>query len=222
MTLYELLAKGGALIYPLLLCSVIGMGIILERSYHFHRIRAASSQLIDQAGKLLSQGKLQEAEEFCTQATGPVARVMATGLRHREQVPEEREKILSRVGSMELRRLSRHLRGLGIVAHVAPLIGLLGTVTGMINVFMKVQELGGEVNAAVLAGGIWEALITTAAGLTIAIPATVFYHHFEGIVDHYYAQMKEAGQLLEEWLRDKNIDWTKESETVTEDNEYEV
>ena len=118
---------------------------------------------------------------------------------HKRAHPEK-EKIISRAGSRELRKLEKNLRGLGIIAHISPLLGLLGTVTGMIKCFMKIQELGGRVDAQVLAGGIWEALITTAAGLSIAIPAIIFYHYFEGKVDNFYHQMKDAAEEILEHL----------------------
>ena len=94
--------------------------------------------------------------------------------------------------------MGKNLRGLGIIGHISPLLGLLGTVAGMIEAFITIEELGGRVDASVLAGGIWEALITTAFGLSVAIPAIVFYHYFEGRVDDIAAQMKDAAsEILE-------------------------
>jgi biopolymer transport protein ExbB len=221
MSFFNLISKGGPLMYPIILCSVIALAIILERWYYFFRMRNSAAGLPEQVSGLLREGCWEEAEKLCATTSDPVARIMATGLQVRERPAAERDDILARIGSAELRRLTGNLRGLGIVAHISPLLGLLGTVTGMMAAFMKIQELGGEVDAAILAGGIWEALITTAAGLTVAIPAMVFYHYFEGKIDTYYARMKEAAQLLTERLGEKQLAF-KSGPARTEDVEYGV
>jgi len=196
--MFEFFLRGGPLMWPILLCSVIAITITLERLYHFHRIRGNLPNFLSRVKKLLSEGKFHEAEKLCEGSPGPVAHILAIGINIRNRSSEEKEKIISRAGSRELRRLEKNLRGLGIIAHISPLLGLLGTVTGMIRAFVKIQELGGRVDASVLAGGIWEALITTAAGLSVAIPAIVFYHYFEGRVDSFSSQMKDAAsELLE-------------------------
>lgn len=111
---------------------------------------------------------------------------------------EEKEKMITKVGSLELQRLEKNLGSLAVIAHISPLLGLLGTVTGMIKAFMKIQALGGRVDASVLAGGIWEALITTAAGLSVAIPTLVAYYYFEGKVDGFEKEMRRIWSLKEE------------------------
>ncbi|MCL0038438.1 MotA/TolQ/ExbB proton channel family protein [Thermodesulfovibrionales bacterium] len=146
----------------------------------------------------MGEGKSEEAEKLCRDTPGPVAHILAMSIHLHERSPEEKEKILAQVGSKELRRLGKNLRTLGIIGHISPLLGLLGTVTGMIKAFITIQELGGRVDAAVLAGGIWEALITTAAGLSVGIPAITLYHYFEGRVDNTATQMKDAAsEVLE-------------------------
>lgn len=186
--------------WPILLCSIIAITIILERLYHLHRAKADIPNLLTQVKELLLNNRLEDAERLCKQTSGPVAHILAVGIHIHKRGLQEREKLIARAGSKELRRLEKNLRGLGIVAHISPLLGLLGTVTGMIKAFMKIQELGGKVDASVLAGGIWEALLTTAAGLSVAIPAILFYHYFEGKVDEFSYQMKEAAEELLEWL----------------------
>lgn len=186
--------------WPIFLCSIITVFVVLERFYFFHRSNLNVPNLLTRVKKMLIAGKLEEAERFAKSLPGPVARVVGISvhLKPRNYPPDEKEKIISQAGSNELRKLERHLRTLGIIAHISPLLGLLGTVTGMISAFMKIQELGGRVDASVLAGGIWEALITTAAGLSVAIPAMVAYHYFEGRVGEFCAQMKNAVQTLSE------------------------
>jgi biopolymer transport protein ExbB len=221
MSFFDLISKGGPVMYVIVLCSVIALAITLERWYYFFRIRKCAVGLSEQVNGLLREGRWQEVEELCTGNRDPVARIIAAGLQVREKPAAERDDILARIGSGEMRRLTGNLRGLGIVAHISPLLGLLGTVTGMMAAFMKIQELGGEVDAAILAGGIWEALITTAAGLTVAIPTMVFYHYFEGKIDTYYARMKEAAQLLSERLGERQLAFGS-GPARTEDVEYGV
>ena len=194
----EFILKGGPLMWPILLCSVLVITIVLERLYHLRRARAGLPNLLSCLKNLLREGKLGEAERLCRDTPGPVAHILAMGIHLHNRPPEEKEKILVRAGSRELRRLEKNLGTLGVIGHISPLLGLLGTVTGMIRAFIKIQELGGRVDASVLAGGIWEALITTAAGLSVAVPALVFHHYFEGRVDNFSHQMKEAaGEILE-------------------------
>ena len=194
----EFFLKGGPLMWPILLCSVIVIAIVLERLYHLHRAGVNLPNLLTRVKKLLWEGKPEEAERLCRDTSGPVAHILAMGIHLHNRSLEEKEKILARVGSRELRRLEKNLNALGIIGHIAPLLGLLGTVTGMIKAFVTIAELGGRVDASVLAGGIWEALITTAAGLSVAIPAIVFYHYFEGRVDNIATQMKDAAsEVLE-------------------------
>lgn len=190
--------KGGLLMWPILLCSMVSAAIILERFCCFYRARTGKPSIFPRVKALLKDGKTDEAFKLCEKTPGPIAHILAVGIHIRNRSVEEKEKLISKAGSKIIRHLDKNLRVLAVISNVATLLGLLGTVTGMIRVFMKIQELGGRVDAVVLAGGIWEALITTAAGLFVAIPALVAYHYFEGRVDDVSSQMKDAAsELLE-------------------------
>jgi len=196
--MFDLFLKGGPLMWPILLCSIVSITIILERSYCFYRARTKIPNIPSRVRGLLKDGKTEEALSFCEETSGPVAHILAIGIHIRHKNTEEKEKLISHAGSKIIRQLDKRLRGLAVIVNAATLLGLLGTVTGMIKAFMKIQELGGRVDASVLAGGIWEALITTAAGLFVAIPTLVAYHYFEGRVDDINNQMKDAAaELLE-------------------------
>ncbi len=199
--MFEFFLKGGPLMWPILLCSVISITIILERFYHFYRMRAKVPNIFSRVKGLLKDGNADEALKLCENTSGPIAHILAIGIHIRKRSIEEQEKMISRAGSRIIRQLEKNLRGLAIIGNITPLMGLLGTVTGMIKAFMKIQELGGRVDASVLAGGIWEALITTAAGLSVAIPTIVFYHYFEGKVDNIASEMKDVAQ---EFLEHQN------------------
>ncbi|MBU4251780.1 MAG: MotA/TolQ/ExbB proton channel family protein [Candidatus Omnitrophica bacterium] len=196
--MFEFLMKGGFLMWPILLCSVISVTIILERLYKLHRARIKIPNILSRVKNFLKEGKADEALKLCESVNDPVAHILAIVIRIRKRSIEEQEKMISRAGSRIIRQLEKNLSGLAIIGNITPLLGLLGTVTGMIKAFIKIQELGGRVDASVLAGGIWEALITTAAGLSVAIPTLVAYHYFESKVDNIGARMKDgAGELLE-------------------------
>ena len=196
--MFGFIMKGGPLMWPILLCSVVSATIILERLYKFHRARIKIPNMLSKVKNLIKNGKADEAIKLCEGANDPISHLLAIAMRIRKRGMEEQEKMIFRAGSKIIRQLESNLRGLAVIGNITPLLGLLGTVTGMIKAFIKIQELGGRVDASVLAGGIWEALVTTAAGLSVAIPTLVAYHYFEGKVDNIGARMKdEAVELLE-------------------------
>ncbi|MBA3066678.1 MotA/TolQ/ExbB proton channel family protein [bacterium] len=169
--MFNFILKGGILMWPILFCSLIAITIVLERFYNLRRAKTDVTDFLLQIRQLIDEKKLNS---------------------------EKLEKRIVLMGSKQVRKWETNLRGLATIANVTPLIGLLGTVTGMIKAFIKIQQLGGQVDASVLSGGIWEALLTTAAGLTVAIPALVAYHYFEGKIDNYSNQLKNsAAEYLE-------------------------
>lgn len=186
--------------WPILICSIVSATIILERFCNLHKAKreVLIPDFISQIKGLLKKKKVKDALRLAEDTKGPLARLISTGIANFHRSFEEKERIVSRVGSQEVRNLEKHLNILSLIADVSPLLGLTGTVTGLIKAFMKVQELGGRVDATQLAGGIWEALITTAFGLFVAIPTLASYHYFEKRVSLYASLMKDAaGELLE-------------------------
>ncbi|HIC91605.1 MAG TPA: MotA/TolQ/ExbB proton channel family protein [Syntrophaceae bacterium] len=202
--MFEFIAKGGFLMLPIIFCSIISLAIILERGWHLHRAKVDTKSLFFQVERYIKEKRLNDALDLCIRTPGPVAKVLAVGIENHENNPQGREMAISRAGSQELRRLGKNLRSLAIIANVTPLLGLLGTVTGMIKAFIKIQELAGRADATVLAGGIWEALITTAAGLIVAIPAMCAHQYFEGRIDDMALEMKEVVSGLFELIKSKD------------------
>lgn len=195
--MWEILSRGGVVMIPIALCSVIGLALILERSWHFWRIRRDQVLFQEEALEMLKTGKLEDLSARAKQSSSPLAPLILAFLDHREsREGGDRERALRRAGSRKLQELEHHLRGLHIIANVAPLLGLLGTVTGMINAFMKVESFGNRVEVSQLAGGIWEALLTTAAGLTVAIPCMLFYNYFLGRVQRIEMEMRDTAEVL--------------------------
>lgn len=186
----NLIIKGGFFIWPILLCSVISLTVILERLYYFYRTRSKNKNLPERTLAVINAKKAHEAIFLCEQDRSFIGRFLAIGIKIIGQSEEEKQKILRRAGSRELEEGEKRLRILSVIGSTSTLLGLLGTVTGMIQTFIKIESSGGAAEVSVLAGGIWEALLTTAAGLSVAIPTLVLYHYFEGIVDSRAIQLK--------------------------------
>lgn len=194
--MFNFFLKGGFLMWPILLCSIISTAIILERCCRFYCARTKIPNILFRVKNFLKEGKIEQSLRLCETAAGPIAHILAVGIHIRGRSFEEKEKLISRAAAKLVRQLDKNLHGLAVIGNITPLLGLLGTVTGMIRVFIKIQELGGRVDTSVLAGGIWEALITTAAGLFVAIPTLSAYYYFEGKVDNIASQMKDAALEL--------------------------
>lgn len=186
----ETILKGGLFIWPLLLCSVVALTVVFERLHYFHSTRTRSANLPERVHALLAQGDTTKALQVCKTEKGFTGNFLKVGIKVSDRVEDEKRKILRRAGSRTLEDAQKRLRVLSVVSNIATMLGLLGTVTGMIQTFIKIQATGGLADVAVLAGGIWEALLTTAVGLGIAIPTIVFYHYFESIVDNRAIEFK--------------------------------
>jgi len=182
LNVLKILSKGGWLIFPILLCSLIMIAVVIERFLTLRKARINTAGFTMRIRGALSDGDVDRARGICDRAKGPLAAVVKAGLEKYGARRSEVREILESAGNAEVFYLERYLGVLATIAGVAPLIGFLGTVTGMIRAFMDIQALGGNVNADVLAGGIWEAMVTTAAGLTVGIPALILYNYFVGKV----------------------------------------
>ncbi len=192
---YVVFSQGGPVMYVLLALSVGAVAIIVLKVLQFSslRLRRGESE-VDEALGLALRGDSSAAMDTLRACPSPLARVVEASLAaslDEKVTAEAADAELGRVGTAELRRLESWLRALSSIAHLSPLLGLLGTVSGMIGAFQKVEQLGGQVDAAVLSGGIWEALLTTAFGLTVAIPAMAAFYALESEVDRVRASMKD-------------------------------
>ena len=200
--LYESLSKGGVVMVPIVLCSVTALAIFLERLWALQRNRVLPSGLIALVSRSVREGRPAEAETLCSASSATAARVLQAGIRRRGRPRSIVKEAMEETGRREISFLQRYVGGLGTIAAVTPLLGLLGTVAGMIRVFKQVvDEVGarGQVNPGSLANGIWEALVTTAAGLSVAIPAYVAYRYLESRIDGLAIDLEErALDLLDD------------------------
>ncbi len=191
----SLLKQGGPLMMVLLVLSVLAVAIILAKLFQFYRSGLRRLEFVESAISALYSGRKDEALKELDRQRNPIARVMESAVRcgaDQRMTAKDVEAEVSRVGSAQIRNLESWLRGLSAIAHLSPLLGLLGTVTGMIAAFMRLEEAGSRVDPSILSGGIWEALLTTAFGLTVAIPSMAAFYYLEGEVDNVRAAMKDA------------------------------
>lgn len=198
-TLLQLFFKGGFAMWPLLVCSMVGAAIMAERALYFFRIRLDDEKFWSELEALLVKKNLKEAELLCRRSASPIARLAGDYL-HNLKRDDLRSDILKREGSLALEKVENRLRGLAAITHIAPLLGLLGTVTGLVAAFHRIEVLGGQVQPGDLAAGIWEALITTVYGLLIAIPCMAAYHGFESQADRIARRMQFMVSKLDEFF----------------------
>lgn len=191
----EIVRAGGWVMWPLLLCSVIALGIVLERAWTLREARVIPDHLVAQVWQLLKTNDFGDEKLQAVRESSPLGRVLAAGLAQRAAPRELMKERIEDIGRHVAHDLERNLNLLGTIAAIAPFLGLLGTVSGLIRVFSAITAEGMG-NPAALAGGISEALITTFAGLALAIPALVAYRHFRGRVLELVLRIEEEVMRL--------------------------
>lgn len=200
--LSEWMQLGGPVLVLLFIMSVIALTIILLKLYQFAVMRAGDTGFVEQVLKYYRAGHYEEALRILARRRSPVARVLDVAIvgHAREDLDEGlvREEV-QRVANRHLEQMRSYLRGLEVIGTLSPLLGLLGTVLGMIGAFQQLEQVGHHVDPAVLSGGIWEALLTTAAGLIVAIPALVMLNWFERIVQGTAHAIEDAVTQVFTW-----------------------
>lgn len=195
--MFEVFVAGGFLMWPILICSIFAVGITVERIWSLQGKRVIPPHLTRQLWYWIHQRQLDEEHIEAIRRSSPLGRILAVALDFRDHDREVMKESVEDTGRHVAHELSRYLNTLGTVAEITPLLGLLGTVIGMVRVFTVITTQGVG-DPAALAGGISEALITTAAGLTVAIPSLIAFRHLQGRVDELVIEMEqEAIQLVE-------------------------
>jgi len=179
----SILQQGGVTIIPLLLCSVVAVAVSLERLIYLKRAKTNNYNLIKQVNLMLNKGKVTKAKNLLKEERGPVAGILMAGLEYHGKDKEEVRKNLEVVGRSEIKLLETRIRILEFIASVAPLLGLLGTVLGIIDSFNILQAAQGMASPQALSAGIAEALLSTAIGLIVAIPTMFMYSYLTSLVD---------------------------------------
>ena len=194
MNLLDLFLRGGIVMYPILFCSLIAVVIIIERSLVLRRAHIDAGQFMLRLRSVLQRGDIMAGVNFCSKTVAPIANILKKGLIKYPEGHDRVREAIENAGKEETFKLEHRLGILATVAGIAPLLGFLGTVTGMIAAFRTIEQLSGAVNPSDLAGGIWEALLTTAFGLMVGIPAYGFYNYFVNRVGRFVFEMESASE----------------------------
>lgn len=197
--MYELVQAGGWLMVPILLCSVLALAIITERLWTLRQKKVIPTKLVTGIWNLLSNDALTEKHIVEIENGSPLGRVLAAGLINRHLSRQQVRESIEETGRFVVHEMEHFLNTLGTISTITPLLGLLGTVIGMIKVFTAITIIGvGDPGQ--LAGGISEALITTAAGLTVAIPSLIFHRHLKRKIDELVIGMEQEAMKLVEFI----------------------
>jgi len=194
--LFSLIVKGGPVMIPILLGSIVALAIILERASKLWKIRLNFAQFAQEIFLLLERGQVQKAIERCGKVKHPIAEVFKLGIMNRSLRREELEGMMEREGEEQVQYLEQYLGALLIIIGIEPMMGFLGTIVGLIRAFMAWEQLGPNITVSALASGIYQAMITTAAGLSIAIPAFIIYHLIVGKIKSHAQEMSYYGNEL--------------------------
>lgn len=199
--MWEFILKGGWLMVPIFLCSLFAVAIIIERIIFFFSIsRLNGPSILSRIFMCIRKNKIAEAIDLCDKKPFFITNILKAGLIHYEESKETMKEAMENTSLYEIPKLEKNLHFLSTLAHISPLIGLLGTVVGLVKCFYIIETKTvnvGLVNPADLAGGIWEALLTTVAGLCVAIPSYIFYNYF---VHRVNFSALEAGRAATEFL----------------------
>lgn len=193
----ELINSGGPVMWLILACAWIALAIFLERFFHLHRAQIKIDDFLNGITTNLMHGNDLEAVSICDQTPGPAAHLVRTALLHRDDTKDELIKAVQQAGICEIPRLERHMNLLITLAQVLPMLGLFGTVIGLLNIFSALLAGSPLANIGDLSGGLWTALLTTAAGLGAGIPAYAGYHFLVSRVESIALDMEQtAGEIV--------------------------
>ncbi|KPK40207.1 MAG: hypothetical protein AMJ78_07450 [Omnitrophica WOR_2 bacterium SM23_29] len=198
--------KGGPVMIPILLCSILAFAIIIERFIYLQRARIDTKKFMEDISASLKRNRIMEAIDMCEQTPGPIANVLKAGILRHDRTRHEIREAIEDAGLHEIPRLEKNIGLLATIAHISPLLGLLGTVTGMVKAFQIVQEKSTALNPVSpgdLAGGIWEALITTVVGLIVAIPTLAAYNYFVNRMNNFILEIEMSATDLINVLSEK-------------------
>ncbi len=205
--MWDLIQKGGPLMYLIILCSIVAMAVVIERLYHLHRAKIDSDKFMESISNTIKRNRIMDAVDLCEKTPGPIAHIIKAGILKHDRSRHEIREAIEDAGIYEVPRLEKNLGALATIAHISPLLGLLGTVTGMVRAFQIIQEKATSlhpVSPGDLAGGIWEALITTCAGLIVAIPTFVAYNYLVSRAKGFILEMERTATDLINILGQRN------------------
>ena len=201
--MWQVFLKGGPLMWPILLCSVFALAIIIERIWYLRRIQIDTRQFLNRILDKMKRHQIKEALEICEAKKNPISQILKAGILKYDRGRQQIKEAIEDAALYEEPHLERNMSALATVAHISPLLGLLGTVVGLVRCFQIIQTKTTAlqtVSPADLAGGIWVALLTTVAGLIVAIPAFVAYNYLVSRIDNFILEMEKASTELVNFL----------------------
>lgn len=199
----DYIQKGGLLMWPILVCSVISIAVFAERLFYFHRASIHVGEFLQGLANLIKRRNFAEALHETAGTPGPVARVIHAAIIRHDSSRAELREIVQEAGQLEVPKLERFLGVLATLAYLTPLLGLIGTVAGMIDTFAALNATGGYAGVTELSGGIYKSLLTTAAGLVVATPTFVAYSYLSSRVNALMHDMERAGIEIVHMLTDQ-------------------
>ncbi len=202
MNLFDIFLKGGIVMWPILLCSIIGFAVVIDRFLVLRSAKINVPAFMVRIRGFIKNKDMNGAASYCMQEKSPIAHMVRKALKKFGMGHERVKEAIENAGRQEVSKLEKGLALLATVAGVAPLLGFLGTVTGMIQAFMTIEDLAGAANPSDLAGGIWEALLTTAFGLIVGIPAYVGYNYFLSSISKFVADMETVANDVVDTMQD--------------------
>jgi biopolymer transport protein ExbB len=204
MDLFSIFLRGGVIMWFILPLSIVGLGVIIDRYLILRRARINVPVFMVRIRGMLKKKDISGAISYCMEEKSPIANIVRKGLKKYNLGHERVKEAIENAGTQEVSKLERGLPILASISGIAPLLGFLGTVTGMISAFMTIEDLQGAANPSDLAGGIWEALITTAFGLFVGIPALGFYNYFLARVKRLVNDMEAVANDVIDVIQDQS------------------
>jgi biopolymer transport protein ExbB len=203
MSLWQLFLAGGPLAWPILTCSVFALALIMEKFWYLHRIDIDTQDFLADILDKIKRHQIKEALQACDSSKHPLSRILKAGILKYDRPRSQIKEAIEDASLYEIPNLEKNLPALATIAHISPLLGLLGTVIGMLRCFQVIQAKAGAFlpfSPADLSGGIWEALLATVAGLLVAIPAFVAYNYFVSRINSLILEMEKASTELVNFL----------------------
>ena len=203
MSFWQVFLAGGPVMWPILLCSIFALAIILEKFWHLNKIRIDTQKFLSDILDKIKRHEIKEGLQICDKTNSPISHILKAGILKYDRAREKIKEAIEDASLYEVPKLEKNLSTLATIAHISPLLGLLGTVTGMVRCFQTIQAKATSfhpVSPGDLAGGIWEALLTTVAGLIVAIPTFVAYNYLVSRVNNFILEMEKASTELVNFL----------------------
>ncbi|MFH1413852.1 MAG: MotA/TolQ/ExbB proton channel family protein [Candidatus Omnitrophota bacterium] len=203
MSIWQIFSAGGPMMWVILFCSIIALAIILEKFWQLHNININTQQFLDKIREKIKRRQIKEALEVCDGAKSPLANILKAGILKYDRPRAQIIEAIEDSSLYEIPKIEKRLSILATIAHISPLLGLLGTVLGLVRCFQIIQAKASSfhpVSPGDLAGGIWEALLTTVAGLFVAIPTYFVYNYLANNINNFILEMEKASTELVNFL----------------------